>query len=61
MAHLKDILNGFQRLMIAVTFAEAGDKETAINMMNQERRKKNRKRAGLSVKSQTLQRPVLRA
>lgn len=61
MAHLKSMLNGFQRLMIAITFAEAGDKETALNMMNQGRRKKNRKRVRLSVKSQRVQRPVLRA
>jgi len=61
MAHLKNMLNGFQRLMIAVTFAEADDRETALNIMNLGRRKKNRKRVGLLVKRQTAQRPALRA
>jgi hypothetical protein len=61
MANLKNMLNGFQRLMMAVTFAEAGDRETALNIMNLGRRKKNQKRVGLSVKRQTAQRPVMRA
>ena len=61
MGHLKNRLNGFDRLMMAVTFAEAGDPETALGLMNQGRRKKNQKQAGLRVKRQAAQRPVMRA
>lgn len=61
MAHLKNMLNGFERFMIAVTFAEAGDKEMALSIMNQGRRKKNQKRLAPRLKRQAGQRPVIRA
>ena len=58
MANFKK-LNKFDRLMAAITFAEAGDHETAIELMT-DSRKKNRKRMIKRSDKRAQQRPLLR-
>lgn len=57
MFRIKGRINRFDRLMMAVTFAEAGEQEMATDMMN---RKPKRKGTGLKIRKRTVQRPVLR-
>lgn len=60
MFNLKNIIYKFEKLMTAVTFAEAGQKDTALEIMN-ERPAKRSKRQTEKVKNRIDQRPVLRA
>ncbi len=53
--------NLFDRWMMAVTFAEAGDRETALSLIGQAPRQRGRKQARPKVRPQAEQRPVLRA
>lgn len=57
MFRLRERINRFDRLMMAITFAEAGERETALKVMN---RKPRTKRTGLRVRKRAVQRPVLR-
>lgn len=57
MFRIRERINKFDRLMMAITFAEAGERETALKVMN---RKPRRKRTGLKIRKRTAQRPVLR-
>lgn len=57
MFRLRERINRFDRLMMAITFAEAGERETALKVMN---RKQRTKRTGLRVRKRAVQRPVLR-
>lgn len=59
MSELKK-LNKFDRLMAAVTFAEAGEHKTAIELMEKGQEKKQKRMVKKSEK-RTEQRPVLRA
>ncbi|MBW1641599.1 MAG: hypothetical protein JRJ76_02045 [Deltaproteobacteria bacterium] len=52
-------LNKFDRLMAAITFAEAGESETAIKLMDQGQKKKQKRIVKKSDKRAD-QRPVLR-
>lgn len=47
----------FDRLMSAITFAEAGQRETAMDFLNKMQKKK---RLVLKEKKQAAQRPILR-
>ncbi|MBW1740435.1 MAG: hypothetical protein JRJ42_04770 [Deltaproteobacteria bacterium] len=51
-------INKFDRWMMAITFAEAGEQKMALDIMNEKPRKK---RVGLKVRQRSEQRPVLRA
>ncbi|MFH1243552.1 MAG: hypothetical protein V1689_14505 [Pseudomonadota bacterium] len=61
MFNIKARINTFDQWMMAATFAQAGERETALEMMNQSPRKKNRKRVKYRVIKREEQRPVLRA
>jgi hypothetical protein len=60
MQNMKKMIDTFERLMVAVTFAEAGDQETALKMMR-EKPTNRRKQSGLKVRKHVDRRPVLRA
>jgi hypothetical protein len=60
MARLNNILNRFDRWMAAVTFAEAGEPNTALSFLNQKPRKRNMKRKKSDVRTEERTRPVLR-
>ena len=53
-------LNWLDRFMVAITFAEAGDHETAIAFMNEKPVKKKRKRNRVRTERRVEDRPVLR-
>ena len=57
---MNKLTDTFERLMVAVTFAEAGDQETALIIMK-EKSANRRKRAGMKVRKHIDRRPVLRA
>ena len=61
MFNLKNIINKFERLMTAVTFAEAGQRDTALKFMNEKPVNRSRKRKSEKAKNRIDQRPVLRA
>lgn len=58
MFQTKNRITKFDQLMMAITFAEAGEREMALNVMN---RKRRARRKGLKVRKRIDQRPVLRA
>ena len=60
MPNIKKLMDSFERIMAAVTFAEAGDQETALKIMK-DKPANRRKRAGLNVRKHVDRRPVLRA
>jgi hypothetical protein len=60
MLTMNRFVENFERLMVAVTFAEAGDHETARKIIK-EKPANRRKRSAIKVKNQADQRPVLRA
>jgi len=43
----KSLLNKLDRWMVAITFAEAGERETALEVMKEKRKRKNRYRLEL--------------
>ena len=55
----KNIIYKFERLMTAVTFAEAEETDTALEIMK-EKSANRRKRAGMKVRKHIDRRPVLR-
>jgi len=59
MQNIKKLIDAFEGIMVAVTFAEAGDQETALKIMK-EKPANRRKQPGLKVRKQVDQRPVLR-
>jgi len=61
MFNLKSIIDKFERLMTAVTFAEAGQRETALKFMNEKPVNRSSKRKSEKAKNRIDQRPVLRA
>jgi hypothetical protein len=60
MQNMKKWIDAFERAMVAVTFAEAGDQKTALKIMK-EKPTNRRKRAGINVRKHVDRRPVLRA
>jgi len=60
MFNLKSIIYKFERLMTAVTFAEAGQSDTALEIMK-ERPVNRSKRNAEKARNRIDQRPVLRA
>ena len=60
MVNLKNIIYKFEKLMTAVTFAEAGQKDTALEIMNEKPANRS-KRPTEKVRNRVDQRPVLRA
>lgn len=57
----KTKINRFDRWMMAVTFAEAGDPKTALEVINQRGGKINRRHKGRQIEKRAYNRPVLRA
>ena len=60
MLDMNKLVDTFERMMVAVTFAEAGDQETALKILK-EKPANRRKRAGIKVRKHVDRRPVLRA
>ena len=60
MFNLKNIVYKFEKLMTAVTFAEVGQRDTALEIMNEKPFNRNKRNAE-KVKNRIDQRPVLRA
>lgn len=60
MIHLKDRISKFDRLMAAITFAEADERETAMEVMSEDLKKKKQKRIGAKIKRRKKTRPDLR-
>jgi len=59
MLNLKNIIYKFEKMMTAVTFAEAGQIDTASEIMNEKPANRSRRRE--KAKKRIDQRPVLRA
>jgi thioredoxin-like negative regulator of GroEL len=60
MFNLTNLIYKFEKLMTAVTFAEAGQSDTALEIMKQRPVNKSKRNAE-KVRKQIDQRPVLRA
>ena len=60
MFNLKDWTNRFDRLLAAITFAEAGERETALEVMGQKPKKNKQKRIGSRIKRRENRRPDMR-
>jgi hypothetical protein len=59
MLNMHKLTDTFERMMVAITFAEAGDQETALKIMK-EKSAKRRKRASTKIRKHVDRRPVLR-
>ena len=60
MFKIKDQINKFDRLMAAISFAEADEREIAMEVMGRDLEKKKQKRTGLKIKKQQHSRPDMR-
>ena len=60
MRKLKTMMNRFDRVMAAVTFAEAGEPDTALHFLSQKPRRKDFDRKKAVKRDQDRNRPVLR-
>jgi len=60
MTNRKNILNAWDRVMMAISFAEAGEAETAVEVMNQGPTKRTQKRSDTRVERREGTRPELR-
>jgi len=61
MSNFKEKMFRMEQWMMAVTFAEAGERETALEMLNEKPTKESRKRVQKRVDKREDRRPVLRA
>jgi hypothetical protein len=61
MFNLKNVIHKFEKLMTAVTFAEAGQRDTALKFLNEKPVNRSRQRKSERTKKRIDQRPVLRA
>ena len=59
MLNMNKLVDTFELMMVAVTFAEAGDQETALKILK-EKSANRRKRAVMKVRKHVDRRPVLR-
>jgi len=57
---LKNLINKFDRMMAAITFAEAGEREKALDILHDVPEKKKDKRFGSRITRQEETRPGLR-
>jgi len=60
MFKIKNRINKFDRLMAAISFAEADEREIAMEVMSRDLEKKKQKRAGRKIKRQQHSRPDMR-
>ena len=60
MKQQKNTLNAWDRIMAAISFAEAGETETAMEMLNQETSERIQKQRKLKVERPERIRPELR-
>lgn len=60
MFNLKKLMNTFDRIMAAVTFAEAGEREKALDILYDKPEKNKEKRIGSRITRQEETRPRLR-
>lgn len=60
MRYFNNVLNKFDRLMAAVTFAEADEPVTAMSFLEETPRKRKAKRKDAEVRTEERKRPVLR-
>jgi hypothetical protein len=61
MSKIKDKILKLDQWMVAITFAEAGEREMALEVMNEKPRKKHHRRVYDRVRKTEDNRPVLRA
>ncbi|MFC1896240.1 hypothetical protein ACFL0Q_06215 [Thermodesulfobacteriota bacterium] len=61
MIGVRNILDKLEQVMVAVAFAEAGDHQSALEIMNEKSRRKKRKRPGSRKRRRVQNAPVLRA
>ena len=60
MTNHKNTLNAWDRVMAAISFAEAGEQETALEVMNPQPTQRTRKRIRYKVVIRAERRPELR-
>ena len=60
MFKIKDRINKFDRLMAAISFAEADEREMAMEVLGREDLEKKKKRASTTIKKQKQERPDMR-
>ncbi len=60
MINLKGLKDMFDRVMAAITFAEAGERETALDMLYDKPEKTKQKRIGSRITDREENRPSLR-
>ena len=60
MFRIGDRINKFDRLMAAITFAEADERETAMEVMSEDLKKKKQKRIGSKIRKWEKARPDMR-
>ena len=60
MFNLKELINRFDRIMAAITFAEAGESEKALDILYDQPEKKKERRIRTRIQRQEETRPGLR-
>lgn len=60
MFSLKDLIDKFDRIMAAVTFAEAGERDKALDILYEQPEKQKERRVGSRITEQEETRPRLR-
>lgn len=61
MFNRKDRLSKFDRLMAAISFAEADEREFAMEVLGRDLEEKKKKRSGLKIERRKPERPDIRA
>ena len=60
MFNLKDLINTVDRWMAAITFAQAGESETALDILHDKPEKKKQKWSDIRIERREEKRPQLR-
>jgi hypothetical protein len=60
MFNLKDLINKFDRIMTAVTFAEAGEREKALDVLYDQPEEQKERQIGSRITEQEESKPRLR-